>query len=149
MENHEIIVKTGVKVDATITDSPRKPKGKSTYQIAEDRKEDEVNDTEKEKQSTEIQAVKVVQAGVDTEARWIKKAGKLHYGFKEHIATDENGLILSIETTPANEHDSLSFEKLIEKANLVKKTGVFADKDRKSTRLNSSHSTLSRMPSSA
>jgi IS5 family transposase len=132
LESHSIIVKTGVKIDATITDSPRKPKGKTTYQIAEDRKEDELEELEKEKQKAYIEAVKTVQPGVDTQARWIKKAGKLHYGYKEHIATDEHGLVVSIETTAANVHDSITFERLVEKAKLPVQTGVYADKAYKS-----------------
>jgi transposase, IS5 family len=134
LEKHSIIVKTGIKIDATITDSPRKPKGKTTYVIAEDRKEDEVNEEDKQAQSNHIKAVKVVQAGVDEQARWIKKGGNLHYGYKEHVATDENGLVVSVETTPANEHDSLSFESLVTKADVKENTGIFADKAYKSAK---------------
>lgn len=134
LEAHEIIVKTGIKIDATITDSPRKPKGATTYIIAEDRKEDEAKTEEKEKQTIDIEAVKKVQSGVDTDARWIKKGGKTHYGYKEHIATDENGLVLGVTTTPANEHDSLEFEKLLEKIDLPAQANIFADKAYKSTK---------------
>ena len=73
---------------------------------------EQVNEQEKVKQTTDIEAVKAIQTGVDSEARLTKKAGKLRYAYKEHIASDENGLVLSIETTAANEHDSLAFEKL-------------------------------------
>ena len=41
LESKGLIVKTGAIVDATVTDSPRKPKGKTTYAIADDRKEEE------------------------------------------------------------------------------------------------------------
>jgi len=61
-----------------------------------------------------------------------KKGRKTHYGYKEHIATDENGLVLSLETTAANEHDSLKFETLLEKANLPDRAKVYADKAYKS-----------------
>ena len=61
-----------------------------------------------------------------------KKGRKTHYGYKEHIATDENGLVLSLETTAANEHDSLKFEPLLEKANLPDRAKVYADKAYKS-----------------
>jgi IS5 family transposase len=134
LDKHHIIVKTGIKIDATITDSPRKPRGKATYQISEDRKEDEVKKEETEKQTSHIEAVKLVQKGVDSDARWTKKAGKLHYGYKEHIATDENGLVVSLITTPANEHDSLCFEQLLVKANLPEKANIFADKAYKSAK---------------
>src|SRR6187402_20968 len=41
LENKGLIVKTGAIVDATVTDSPRKPKGKTTYAVADDRKEEQ------------------------------------------------------------------------------------------------------------
>jgi len=80
LEGANIIIRTGVIVDASITDSPRKPKGKKVYEVAEDRKEDESTD------STQLQ--EKIKAGVDTQARWIKKAGKLRYGYKKHVGTD-------------------------------------------------------------
>lgn len=132
LEAHHILVKTGVKIDASLTDTLRKPRGKATYQIAEDRKEDEVEKEEIEKQDTEIKAVRVYQKGVDEEGRWLKKAGKLHYGFKKHVSTDEDGLVLAIITTPANVHDSITFEDLITKSGLKPKSRVYADKAYKS-----------------
>jgi IS5 family transposase len=41
LEAKGLIVKTGALVDASVTESPCKPKGKTTYAIADDRKEDE------------------------------------------------------------------------------------------------------------
>ena len=63
-----------------------------------------------EKQASEIKAIKMYQKGVDEKGRWLKKAGKLHYGFKKHVSTDQDGLVLAIITTPANVHDSITFE---------------------------------------
>jgi len=104
LEAHQIMIKTGVKIDASITESPRKPKGKMTYLIAEDRREDEVSEEDKQNQAIGLQAIKLIQPGVDQEARWLKKGRKTHYGYKEHIATDENGLVLSLET---KKHDQI------------------------------------------
>ena len=132
LNNHGIIVKTGIKIDATITDSPRKPKKKTTFELAEDRKEDELDSAQVNLQTVELKLIKVIEPGVDIEARWIKKAGKTHYGFKKHIGTDENGLVLSVITTAANQHDSIPFESLINKAELPEKTNVYADKAYKS-----------------
>lgn len=126
---HGLLVKTGIKVDASITDTLRKPKGKTTYEIAQDRKEDEVDAG---KQAEEIRLIKKVQPGVDQEARWTKKAGKLHYGYKKHVTTDDQGLVLSVSTTSANVHDSLAFEEIIEKAAIPKHSRILADKAYKS-----------------
>jgi len=82
LEGKGLIVKTGAIVDATITESPRKPKGKTVYEVAHDRKEDERKQEDIEAEAAQKQLIKVTQPGVDQEAAWLKKAGKLHYGYK-------------------------------------------------------------------
>jgi len=43
----------------------------------------------------------------DTDARWAKKGGEIHYGYKDHVAVDaKTKLIISHEVTSANVHDS-------------------------------------------
>jgi len=76
LESRGLIVKTGAIVDATVTDSPRKPKGKTTYAIAHDRKEEDRSELDTRKEAVQKQLIKITQPGVDTEAAWIKKAGK-------------------------------------------------------------------------
>lgn len=132
LEEHGILVKTGVKIDASLTDTPRRPRGKTTYAIAEDRKEDEVGDEETNKQESDIKHVRVYQKGVDEEGRWLKKAGKLHFGFKKHVSTDQDGLVLGIITTAANVHDSRTFEELVAKSALAPRSRVYSDKAYKS-----------------
>ena len=46
LENHKLIVKTGIKVDASLTATPLKLKSRRKYEIAEDRKEDRVLEEE-------------------------------------------------------------------------------------------------------
>ena len=70
----------------------------------------------------------VVKPNVDTEARWVKKMGKLHFGYKRHTVTDENGLVLAEETTAANESDMKHLEIPLTKAKLPRKALVYADK---------------------
>ena len=125
-KNH-LIVHHGVKVDASLTESPRKPKGKITYEIAEDRDEDKVSEEEKNKQITCLK--KQEGKGVDPEGRWLKKGKRSVFGFKHHDAVDENGMILGVHTTTANEHDSKGLSPLLDKlAGEDLKGGVFADK---------------------
>ena len=59
----------------------------------------------------------VVKPNVDTEARWVKKMGKLHFGYKRHTVTDENGMVLAEETTAANESDMKHLEHPSRKLN--------------------------------
>ena len=71
-----LIVKTGALVDASVTESPRKPKGKTTYAIADDQKEDQRHEADIREEQQQRQLIKTTQPGVDTEAAWLKKAGR-------------------------------------------------------------------------
>ncbi len=54
----------------------------------------------------------------DVEARWTKKHGKNHYGYKNHINVDnKNKLIRSFDVTDASVHDSNVFEELLDPDN--------------------------------
>jgi IS5 family transposase len=41
LEFHGIIVKTGAIVDASVVDTPLKPKGKTNHKVTEDRKDEQ------------------------------------------------------------------------------------------------------------
>jgi IS5 family transposase len=130
LEQKGVILKKGIKLDASLTDSLRKPKGDKKYEIAQDRKEDELTTEQRQEQEQQINLVAKIQTGVDQEGKWLKKAGKLHYGYKKHIGVDENGLVLGVVTTAANEHDSICFEQLVDECKLPKehKAAIYADK---------------------
>ena len=54
----------------------------------------------------------------DTDARWLKKNGQNHYGYKNHIDVDvEHKLIRDYEVTPASVHDSEVIEELLDEEN--------------------------------
>lgn len=129
LETKGVLLKKGAIVDASITDSPRKPRGKKQYEVAEDRKEepDPLLTAQQADTAQPVLAVKT-QRHVDTQAAWIKKAGKLRFGYKKHIATDHQGLIRSVITTAANESDIVHLEDVIEKAGVEKGSRVLADK---------------------
>ena len=115
-----LIVNKGIIVDASVTVTQRKPRGKKEYEVCEDRKEGE-NET--------AQVLKVIpQKHVDKEAAWLKKGGKLLYGYKQHTATNQEGFVLAIHTTPANESDIKNLEPVLNKLSLDKRTPVYADK---------------------
>ena len=123
-----VLVKRGAIVDASITDSPRRPRGRKEYEVVEDRNEESGKDVAENAMVKEI-----VKPNVDGEARWVKKMVKLHFGYKRHSVTDENGLVIAEETTPANESDIKHLEKPLEKAKLPQGTPVYADKGYDST----------------
>ena len=62
----------------------------------------------------------------DTDARWTKKNGQNHYGYKNHICIDvKHKLIRKYEVTPASTHDSQVFEELLHDENTSR--DVWAD----------------------
>jgi IS5 family transposase len=138
LEQKNILLKTGLIVDASVTDSLRKPRGISVYDIEEDRHELDQEQTDQEqtdedtmpdnKDDAPSKPKRKMQSHVDTEAAWIKKNGKLHYGFKKHVGTDTNGLVISVITTPANESDMNHIKDVVEKSAPNKDARVFADK---------------------
>ena len=115
-------------VDASVTDSPFNPKGKTTYEIAEDRKEDERSDKDKDAEENQSKIIKKERPGSDSEGRWVKKQGKLHFGYKKHILTNEDGLVEGVHTTTANEHDSKGLKPLLKKVKSKKIKGIYTDK---------------------
>lgn len=128
LEKHNIIVKTGVIVDASIVDTPRKPKGKAVYEVANDRDEDNRSDLDLELEKQEKVSLKKLNTGVDTEAAWIKKAGKLRYGYKKHIVTDSEGLVLGVLTTAANVNEISNLDKVLKTVKLSSTIKVYGDK---------------------
>lgn len=62
----------------------------------------------------------------DTDARWTKKHGKSHYGYKNHINVDnKHKLIRKFTVTDAATHDSQLLEEVLDEANTG--AGVWAD----------------------
>jgi len=54
----------------------------------------------------------------DTDARWTKKNGQNHYGYKNHINVDvKHKLVRDYEVTPASVHDSQVFSDLLDEDN--------------------------------
>ena len=115
----KVMLVKGVIVDAILTDTLRKPRGKKEYEVVEDRKED---------QAATTKAVAIIQSHVDTEAAWIIKAGKLHYAYKQHVATNQEGFVLGIHTTAGNESNIKNLSSILNKIKIVSRTPIYADK---------------------
>lgn len=128
LEKHKIIIKSGAIVDASVTESPLKPRGKTTYELATDREDEPRNEQELDKENAQQKLIKTEQPGVDTEGRWIKKAGKLMYGYKKHFVTDTQGMVLNVVTTPANVNEIANLEEVLYGLELAKGTPILADK---------------------
>ena len=116
------------KVDASITQSPRIAKGRKTYQVAQDRFEQDTPQDQQERETHQMKLIEVEQAGVDAQGRWLKKSGKLYHGYKRHIGVDADGLIQGVHTTAANEHESKGLIPLLKQLPEAKKKEVWPAK---------------------
>lgn len=127
LEKHDVIVRTGAIVDASVIDSPRKPRGKKEYEIALAKTATEA-ETEMLVKESESPVQLKIQSHVDQEAGWIVKGKKLRYGYKKHVCTDTEGMILNVVTTSANESDIVHLLDTIANAKLQEGSRVQADK---------------------
>ena len=117
LEAHHIIVKTGAIVDASVIDTPLKPKGKTNHKVTEDRKDEQ-----------EVEVLKNYADSVDKDAAWIKKGGKYRFGYKKHHVTDNEGLVLGVLTTKASINEIANLEDVLDSADLPENIPLKADK---------------------
>lgn len=134
LEKHNILVKTGAIVDASVIDSPFKPKGKATFEVGTDREGSSRPTGELDKEQEEKRVQKITHPSVDTEAAWLKKAGKLRYGYKKHIVTEQEGLILGVTTTAANVNEIANLEEVLAGVDLPIDCIFYGDKGYKSAK---------------
>ena len=112
LEAHHIIVKTGLIRDASVIDTPLRPKGKTNFKVTEDRCDDQV------------EVHKEYADSVDKEGTWLKKRGKYHFGFKKHHVTDNEGLVLGVLTTTASKNEIANLEEVLETVNVALPKGI-------------------------
>ena len=115
LEAHRIIVKTGVIVDASVIDTPLRPKGKTNHKVTEDRKE-------------EVEVVRDYPESVDKDAAWLKKGGRYRFGYKKHHVTDNEGLVLGVVTTKSSTNEIANLEDVLDAADLPRDIPLKADK---------------------
>jgi IS5 family transposase len=114
LTRHGVLVKQGAIIDASVTPTPRKPKGKTSYTLQPD---------------GQGPMQRSVQPGVDQQASWVKKNGQLQYGYKRHyLAESQEGMIIAVHTTAANAHDSQYLDACLSKVSLRAGSRVLADK---------------------
>ncbi|KEI34774.1 hypothetical protein FRA_48c14500 [Francisella sp. W12-1067] len=102
----------GAIIDATLVESAGRPE-KYIDNPPEDRKEDQTQYTK-------------VAYGKDTDAQWLKKGSKSHYGYKVFTSVDdEYGFIQAIHTESAKVYEGHRLATLLE---LVSPERLFADK---------------------
>ena len=127
LSRHHISVKEGVLVDASLVDTPHKPNGNITIEVADDR-EDDRSQEEKEAEVDYQKLVLRQRKGTDEEARWVYKQKRYHYGYKKHCPANVQGIVQKVITTAANRSDTKEFIPLLQGANIPQGTAVLADK---------------------
>ena len=103
---HNIIVKKGLIVDASVVDTPLRPKGKTNHKVTQDRSEETV------------EVKKDYADSVDKDGTWLKKRGKYHFGYKKHHVTDDEGLVLGVLTTTASKNEISNLEEVLDTVNI-------------------------------
>ena len=94
----------GKIIDATFVEAPKQRNSKEENKLIKEGKGDSLWNNKPHKKRHK-----------DIDARWTKKRGESHYGYKNHIKVDnKTKLIDTYETTSASVHDSNVIEPLIE-----------------------------------
>jgi transposase, IS5 family len=95
----------GQIIDASIVEAPRQRNSREENRQIKEGQTPEGWSEQKKRQK-------------DTDARWTKKNGQNHYGYKNHINVDvKHKLIRDYEVTSASVHDSQVFEDLLDEDN--------------------------------
>jgi len=100
-----------------VIDTPLRPKGKTNYEVTNDREDKQ-----------EVSVEKQYPDSVDKEAAWLKEAGRYRYGYKKHYVTDEEGLVLGVVTTKASTNGITNLEEVLDAADLPEAIPLKADK---------------------
>lgn len=113
LEDENLVTRTGTIVDATFVEAPRPH---YTKEEKEEIKKGEIPESYKENIHKKRQR--------DFDARWTKKCGISHYGYKNHIKVDSDSKIITdYVTTTASVHDSQPMPGMIDEKDKV----VYAD----------------------
>ncbi len=117
LEANNLIMKEGVIVDGSFVEVPRQRNScEENKKIKEDKGDElwnaEEGDTENEKKRKANK-----KRHKDIDARWTKKGGEKHYGYKNHTKADaKSKLIKKCVTTAAKEHDSKPVRELVDES---------------------------------
>lgn len=115
LESEGLITHKGTIIDATFVDAPRQRNSRDENKTI---KNGEVPEEWKKPEN----APKLAQK--DTDARWAKKGGETHYGYKDHVKCDaDSKLITNYGVSDAALHDSQRSTVLLEQTDRA----VYAD----------------------
>ncbi len=111
-----LVVRTVTIVDAGLISSCRRPR-KMLDVMPEDRKE-----------GIETSLEYTITYSDDSEAAWVRKGNRPHYGYKMHMATDLKGFVLGGHITPANVSDTSELSTVLKDVKLHPHATILTDK---------------------
>lgn len=116
-----LTARKGQVVDAALVPAPKQ---RNSREVNADIKEGKVPEEWSDNQRSQK----------DVQARWTKKHGKSHYGYKNHVGVDrQHKIIRRYTVTSAEVHDSQQFEALLDEHNSSR--DVWADSAYRSTEM--------------
>jgi transposase, IS5 family len=133
LDGHGMILRKGTLIDATLVEAqaarPKPPKTEPSKAETETPtgQHTDTTDTVSRKKTAKADrpASKLVNSLTDPDARWTRRAGKLHFGYKGHIAVDQgSGLIRKQCFTSAEVNDTVVADSLI----MGDEKAIYADK---------------------
>ncbi|MCR4306684.1 MAG: IS5 family transposase [Candidatus Yonathbacteria bacterium] len=105
LEKSGLVARKGSIVDASFVEVPRQRNTR-----------DENDDIRNGKTPEEWKEDPAKLSQKDVDARWAKKNGERHFGYKNHVKVDRKSkLITDYETSDASVHDSQMLDKLVKK----------------------------------
>jgi len=106
LESKGLITHAGSIIDATFVDVPRPRNTREENQAI--RKGEVPEEWQKPENKAKLEQK-------DTDARWAKKNGETHCGYKDHVKVDaDSKLIVTSVVSDAAEHDSQAMEELLD-----------------------------------
>lgn len=106
----------GKIIDATFVEAPKQRNTKEENKQIKEGKGKDLWNPEDGDNAKEQKSKKAKKSHKDIDARWTKKRGESHYGYKNHVKADKRTkLIERYHTTDASVHDSQVIEPLIDK----------------------------------
>ena len=109
LDSENLITRTGTIVDATFVEAPRP-------RYTKEEKEQINNGELPERYQGNIHKIRQT----DFDARWTRKAGIAHYGYKDHVKVDSDSkFITDYATTQASVHDSQPMPGMIDEKDKV------------------------------
>lgn len=129
LQEHGLMIKgtTAAVLDATLIESAARPKRTITLET------DKQGNVITQEDGSQPGVVCMEKQSVDSDATWVKKGKKSHFGYRSYMTVDaQDGYVRGVHTAPANESEVNHLEQALDAAD-VTPSRLYADKGYAST----------------